>query len=272
MQRSLGWIMLLAGIFILVAGSMFPMVSLYVDTTPPTWIDVYPKINDIVPSSITPYAKVRDLESGVDLVWLKVDADTYGLPFATGTEFEGEWRLSSPLSLSTGIHQITWGAKNKAGQETTAGPGNIEVYVDLQGKWYINNIEITSTSQTVYSTSNQVTFKFAKTVGVADDKITAGVWVDTEPPVFGTSGGNVLAYKGSGVWESTLTIANGKHTAYLVAGDGIKYIKFSIIGMQVGPEGFKLPQLNMLQIFGLASTGIGLLLIFTGKKVAGKKH
>jgi len=43
-------------------------------------------------------------------------------------------------------------------------------------------------------------------------------------------------------------------------------ITMSIFDMQVGPESFQLPQVNMLQIFGLASIAIGTLLVFTGKK------
>ena len=104
-----------------------------------------------------------------------------------------------------------------------------------------------------------MSFKFVKTAGVADSSITCTVWEGTTQLL-------TLTNSAMSTWTGSYTFTLGKHTLDLKASDGTQTVTMSVIGLQVGPESFQLPQVNMLQILGLASIAIGTLLVFTGKK------
>jgi hypothetical protein len=107
-----------------------------------------------------------------------------------------------------------------------------------------------------------VSFKFVKTTGVADSSITCTV-------VEAVAGGMslTLANSAASTWTGSYTFALGTHTLTLKAYDGTQTVTMSVIGMQIGGVGgFELPQFNILHISGLASAGLGGLLIVTSKK------
>jgi len=270
MQRSLGWIMLLAGIFMLIVSIAFPMVTLIGDNTPPTWgtasdgtIALSPRDGDVRGSLVTSVASVLDPESGVASVTMWIDGTIYYMSLTVGTIHDGVWGKSG-LSIATGTHTIKYTATNKVDLSTTY-TGSFKIYTALQGNWYVNDILITSPTQEVWSKSTTFAFKFVKTTGIADSSITCTGW-EGGVKIF------TFANTAANTWSDTCTFSLGKHTIDLKASDGTETITMSIFNFYVGDKPIVLPQLNMLQIFGLASTGIGLLLIFTGKKVAGKKH
>jgi len=268
MQKSLGWIMLLAGMFMLFVSIAFPMVTVVVDTTPPVIGSTVPALG---PGGTSVYsylstisAVVTDTESGVKTVTCSIDGGaSWSLAYVVASG-RYEYTLLTPLTTA-GTHTFNFIATNNVGLQSSSS-GSFTIYTGLTGTWYVNDIAITSTSQVVYATSATVSFKFVKTTGVADSSITCTV-------VEAVAGGMSLTLTNSAAstWTGSYTFALGTHTLNLKASDGTQTVTMSVIGLQVGPEGFQLPQLNMLQIFGLASTGIGLVLVFTGKTQAKKR-
>jgi len=259
MQKTLGWIMLLAGVFILFVGYAFPMVTVVVDTTPPAVRLIHP--STATGSSLTELvACVIDPESGIKSVICEVADTTHSLFCVRRDPLskDEKWYLDITDITTPGDYPYSWTITNKAGLSTILG-GTYTIYTDLQGKWYVNDIEITSPAQTVYAPSKTVSFKFVKTAGVADSSITCTVWEGTTQLL-------TLTNSAMSTWTGSYTFTLGKHTLDLKASDGTQTVTMSVIGLQVGPEGFQLPQFSMLQILSLASIAIGTLLVFTGKK------
>ena len=262
MNRSLGYIMFMAGMFMLLVSFVFPMVTVVVDNTPPAWRILHP--STATGTALTELvAYVKDPESDIQSVTCKVAGTTHSLSYVLTDSFfkDEKWYKDIPDIMPSGSYSFEWTITNKAGLTTTVS-GIYTIYTGLQGKWYVNNVEITSTSQTVYATSTTVSFKFAKTAGIADSSITCTV---TE----GASTLVTLTNSAVATWTGNYTFSAGTHTLELKASDGTQTVTMSVIGMQIGPTTPKLPQLNTLQILGLASTGIGLLLIFTGRRKSG---
>ena len=268
MQKSLGWIMLLAGMALLLVGFAFPMVVLYSDNTPPTWIiasdgsiALAPRDGDTLQSCNKILAGVNDPETDVASVIAWIDGVQYDIPWLSppciGTIKSGVWQRSIP-AVAEGTHTIKYTATNKAGLSTTY-TGSFKVYTALQGKWYVNDVEITSPTQEVYSASLSVSFKFVKTTGIADASITCTAWEGTTKIL-------TLTNTAANTWMGSYTFTAGKHTLNLKASDGTGIIEMNIFDFYTGEKPFVLPTLNMLQILGLASAGIGLVLIFMGKK------
>ena len=282
MNRSFGYIMFLAGAFILLLGSVFPMVIVKIpDTTPPYWntatdgsIALSPKQGDVVTANPSIYAGVSDPESGVVSVVATIDSTAYNLAMSTGTAQNGAWVYTVALSLSVGSHTIKYVATNGAGLTVTAygggtgGNGAFTVYTALAGNWYVNDVLITSATQVITATSATVAFKFVKAAGVADSSITAFVKEGSITLVTLTVGTGAAPSGPAGTWTGSYTFSYGTHTLALEAYDGTSTITMSIIGLQFGSTNtnFELPQLNLLQILGLASTSAGLLLLFIQRR------
>ena len=276
MQKTLGWIMLLIGISMLFAGYMVPMFTVTLDTTPPLWIiasdgavAIFPRNGEVYQKVDKVQAGVNDPESGVDTVVAKVDGTMYSLHRQIGTDYSGVWITDAFTPLSTGQHTMTLTATNKNGLSTTY-TATFAIYTSLQGKWYVNDIEITDPAQIIRLTTYTITFKFVKTQGVPDNQITCTAeWSGPE------AGTITLTNTATNTWTGTkIFTKGGTYTITLKANDGTNVITMNIFGVDIGelpPEGFELPQVNMLQIFGLASMGIGLLLIFTDKTRAKKR-
>jgi len=259
MQKTLGWIMLLAGVFILFVGYAFPMVTVVMDTTPPAVRFIHP--STATGTALTELvAYVKDPESGIESVTCSIQGIYRYLAYVSTNPFfkDEKWYLDITDITTPGDYPYSWTITNKAGLSTILG-GTYTIYTALQGKWYVNDVEITSPAQTVYATSKTVSFKFVKTAGVADSSITCMVWEGTTQLL-------TLTNSATSTWTGSYTFTLGKHTLDLKASDGTQTVTMSVIGLQVGPEGFQLPQVNMLQILSLASIAIGTLLVFTGKK------
>ena len=266
MQKTLGWTMLLVGVFILFVSYAFPMITLIVDNTAPIFGPTVPATGVTYTSLDKLTAYVRDPESGIASVTGKIDTSSYSLSFVGSIPVEGtvfelwQYMFSAPFATS-GLHTFDFTAVNKAGLSKTYS-GTFTIYTKLQGKWFVNAIEITSSSQTITSTRLTVNFKFAKTAGVEDSQITATVWKGTAKLLDLTyNSANPAAHE----WMGSYTFTAGTYVLDLKAFDGTNYVTMSVLYMQVGEPFFELPQLNMLQIVGLASTGIGLVLILFGK-------
>jgi len=277
-QRTLGSVMLFAGIALLFAGFMFPLVTVVIDTTPPEIGSAYPNVNMVYASVDYLEVHVRDVESGIKSVKCDFWDSTYvhlQSPLLFYKQMDGDWEIwylaantltpvpsggntyFAPIKIA-GTYMVTWEVINKNDVKTTL-TGTFTVYPNLLGEWYLNTVLITSPTQTVYSTTPTIDFKFVKTAGVADNLVTCTVWEGSTKLL-------TLTNSATSTWTGSYTFANGKHTLDLKASDGTQTVTMSVIGLQVGSGGFELPQLNILQISGLASAGIGLVLIVASKK------
>ena len=254
MNQSLGYIMFLAGMFMLLGSFMFPMVTVVLDTTPPVFSTLQSDNGQTYSALTKIVCYVEDVESGIKSVTCTIDGTSYVLNKLSDICF-----TKDIAAVSVGSHSFSYLATNNADLTSTKS-GSFNIYTELQGKWYINNVEITSPDQTVYFTTTSLTFKWVTTVGVCQTcKVS---WSGPETSSFDS------LCPSSGTWTyGPRGFIVGKYSMTLTATDVKgKTIIMSVIGMQIGPITPKLPQLNTLQILGLASTGIGLLLIFTGRR------
>lgn len=267
-QKTLGLTIFVIGLSLLFTGFAFSMVVVVVDTTPPAVRLIHP--STATGGAITELvAYVKDPESGMQTVKCVVAGTTYTLSFVSiDSLFNDEkWYTGLLVPISTpGPCAYSWAITNKAGLVTTLA-GTYTIYTGLAGKWYVNGIEITSATQTVYATSTTVDFKFTKTAGIADSFITCTVWegINKLATLTGIAGS---------MWVGSYVFPVGRHTLELRATDGTQTVTMAVIGMQIGSGGFELPQLNLSQIYTLVSMGIGLPLMGIGLALMfmGKKH
>jgi len=260
MQKSLGWIMLCAGMFMLFVSIAFPMVTVVLDTTAPVFSTVQPDNGKTYTSLTKIICYVEDVESGMKSVTCTIDGTVYTLDKLSEIVF-----TKDIPAVPAGSHTFTYTATNNVGLTSTKS-GTFNIYTELQGKWYINDVEITSPDQTVYFTTLSLTFKWTTTVGVC--KTCKIAWSGPETSSFES------LCPSSGTWSyGPRGFMAGKYSMTLTATDDKgKTIVMNVFSLQVGETPFDGQGiLNMLQIFGLASTGIGLVLVFTGKTQA-KKH
>jgi hypothetical protein len=264
MQKTLGWIMLFAGMFMLLLSYTNLLAVLVVDNTPPQITYTVPANGQTVGSvnSFTMWA--NDGESGLASMSVTFYDPSGTQIFTASKTCNGEtgtvsWNqpVSPAITTQAQNYKAKYYAKNMAGLEYTY-EITFSIYTGLQGKWYINDIEIKSSSQVVYSTTNNVKFTFIKTSGAPDGQIACAIYIGNEVQAG-------VPWVSAGKWEATYPIANGRYEYRLVATDWVTSVEMAVIDLHVGPEGFELPQLNMLQMLGLASAGIGLVLILFGK-------
>jgi hypothetical protein len=97
----------------------------------------------------------------------------------------------------------------------------------LQGNWYINDIAITSITQTIYSSST-ITFKFVKTAGIDDSYISC--WVEEGGTKILTL---TLTDTTNHIWTGTYTFTPGTHNLAIKAYDGTTTITYSVVGLTI---------------------------------------
>jgi len=263
-QKTMTYIVLtiLALLFI---GFIYPMATLIVDNTPPYFGSTSPTIGTegayTYNSPLTTvWAIVNDDESGVDMVifyWRVKGTSEYNfITLTLGSN--GVWSASVNIAGTGTVYEGYFEATNKAGLKQRypmSGYPNyftVGVYIAPAGKWYINNQEITSTNQIVYSTSLTVSFKFVKTAGTVD------VCAISE------GGQQILALVQSGdTWTGSYTFTVGKHTLALQVSDGTTAVTMSVLDLQVGILPVKWPAWltlgNMLILFSVAILVLVLL-------------
>jgi hypothetical protein len=126
-----------------------------------------------------------------------------------------------------GTYQFNFSVANNAGLWSSKA-GSFRIYTQLQGKWYINDQEITSSSQTVYSTSTTVRFKFQKTAGIDDSYISC--WVEEGGTKILTLS---LTDSTNHIWTGSYTFTAGTHNLAIKAYDGTATITYSIVGLTI---------------------------------------
>jgi hypothetical protein len=283
MYRTFGIALLAVGILMLFVGFASPLVTVIYDTS-------IPETSTSVPADGVVYAECtslsilcRDTQSGISSVGFyyyttvagqvsgAVPGTWYGPWPLDDYGASGDWRLwkkESWLSFAnSGKYGFRFRVTNGAGLYKDV-EGTLTIYKGLEGKWYVNDILISSSSQTVYVTSATVSFKFVKTAGVEDSKITCTV-------VKGTTTLITLSNSAASTWTGTYTFAEGIHALTLNAYDGSQTITMSILDLRIGMEGLQLNLHDIAKIVGAIAATVGLALVvypFKTEKEVGRKR
>jgi len=260
-----------AGVMLILVGLLFfanvlAFVTVVVDNSPPSLVSAYPADGSTWDTVYYVEVTLEDPGSGVDWVMtgcqnLDTGATIWASKYMTllsGTINSGTWRYEHTSTLSAGNYKWSFVAYDKAGNYLTK-EFQFTVYPGLQGKWYVNNVEITSPTQKVYTKDTTVNFKFVKTVGVDDSKIKC--WVE--------EGGTKildLTLTAAGTWTGSKTLSTGTHSLALKAYDGTSTITMSIIQLQIGEE-WTPPPIGINQLLGAALIVVGAVLAFRKKTV-----
>jgi len=247
------------GLTLILLSFVYPMVTVIVDDTPPKWrvandgkIAVFPRDGETYETVDRIVAGVEDSESGVATVIALIDGVNYSLRLYVGTEYDGTWICKLPSKLSAGQHTLKLTATNNNGLKTTY-TAAFTIYSDLQGTWYVNGLKVTGSDQILRFTTRTLTFKFVKTQGVEDSKITCSVWE-------GESKLLELKNVAAGTWEGTYTFTGGKHALTLKANDGTNTVTFAVVTVDFGGEAPNTEWLTMQNILLFS----GVLLVFFG--------
>jgi hypothetical protein len=256
-------VLIVLGVALLALGAAYPLVTLVVDTTAPTLSNFVPASGSVIPSINSASVTATDSTSGVQQVFFTLDnADTgQHIVFAklatltSGSIYSGVWSVTFTEVSTPGNYLIKWQAYDYAGNWATA-TVTFKIYTQLQGKWYINDIEITSTSQTVYSRSASVSFKFQKTAGIDDSYISC--WVEEGGTKILTL---TLTNATSHIWTGNYTFTSGTHNIAIKAYDGTTTITYSIVGLTIpGAVEWVMTTQQTLILAGVLSIAAGAVL------------
>lgn len=266
MNSKTGSILLIAiGVILLSIGVAYPFILLVVDNTPPVFSTslMLPLDGGSYTSLDSVWVCVYDSESGIASVKCTIGSTTYTLSYVETSGGYEKWKytLPSPITAS-GTYSFTFTATNNAGLSSTKS-GTFYIYTALQGKWYVNNIEITSSDQKVYSTSTTVTFKFQKTSGIEDSKITCTI-IEGSSTILTLS----LTDSTNHIWTGSYTFSAGTHNLQLKANDGTNTLIYSIVGLEVpgAVYGLNITTQQMLLLSGVILSIAGFVLYFRKKK------
>jgi len=228
-------ILIVLGVALIAIGAAYPLVTLVVDTTAPTLSNFGPGSGAVVPSIDSAWVTAEDSGSGVQAVYFSLanlDTKTYIIQqqpatLTTGDKYRGTWQIYFSKVTTPGKYIIYWQAGDYAGNWATY-QVTFTIYTQLQGKWYINDQEITSTTQTVYSKTATVSFKFQKTAGIDDSYISC--WVEEGGTKILTLS---LTDSTNHIWTGSYTFSAGTHNLTIKAYDGTTTITYSIVGLTI---------------------------------------
>jgi hypothetical protein len=255
--QFVGFAMILVGL--LFVTNIISMVTVVVDTTKPTLVVTSPKDGETItvsklPADINLHYKFSDDVGVVKVAFITDYGAAWEAGFGSGfASFEGDQLIAG--IPTEGSHKVICKAVDAAGNvaEVTV-TFTIQVYRSLQGDWYVNDQKVTSPTQTIYVKTSTVTFKFVKTAGIDDSKISC--WVEEGGTKILTL---MLTDPTNHVWTGSYTFTNGKHSLTLKASDGTSAVTMSIANLQVG-ETWELPHFNAGQLFGFVLMIVGAVL------------
>jgi len=262
-SKTLSTLLLVAGAALLLLGYFEPQIragfaTVITDATPPVWgvnadgtLGLIPRDGQVLQTCTIIQVVVLDPESGVASVTAWVDEFQFDLPLKGGTPYGGIWQRSIP-AVPIGTHTIKYNATNMVGLSTVYS-GSFEVYTGgIQGIWYVNGIEISSSSQTVYSSSLTVNFTFSRTSPISPNTCSV---------VEGATSLLTLTSTDSSTWRGSYTFVGGSHTLTLTASDGTTSVIMAMISVDFGglAVNFTTEQLAMFAVGACCLGGGGYL-------------
>jgi len=256
--KMLSTLLLIAGVTLLVLGYFEPqirasLVTVVTDETPPVWWSDYfiPADGAVYGSPVTSIeAGADDWESGVVSVVATIDTSPHSLTLLYGAPQSGLWHYDLATPITSGQHSITFVATNGVGLQAIH-TGSFSFSAALQGTWYVNGVEITSSTQTVTSSSLTVNFTFSKSSGSV---LTCSV----------AEGGTsllTLTSTDSLTWRGSYTFTGGAHTLALKASDGTTSVIMAVLSVNFGglALNFTTEQLAMFAVGACCLGGGGYL-------------
>lgn len=279
MARSIIGIALILFGLVMFSGVLGRLVTVDIDTSAPLILetDYYghsPEDGAVyTPTGLMSiFCWVYEAQSTVTSVVCKIDFVNYHLSLSTtdGNKLKYGYVGSLTQFKDEGSHSYTFTATNDHGLSGTRS-GSYSVQADLDGSWYLNDIQIVSTDQQIKLATNTLEFMFVETQGTVNV-----CYVDYS----GTSSGKVTLTEGTPTrWVATKAFSDGVYSMEFVATDASGHdIRFSIFALQIGDEGSNGDDLNgddittgwsFIQWLGLGTSGIGVLLMLPigkGKK------
>ena len=222
------------------------------DTTPPIIFSTLPANAQTYP---TPFTLIQvecsDPESDIASATMKIDSADHALTRTSGTNL---WSaiISNPTD---GQHMFIATVTNGGGLTATASGTFTIAWATLGGNWYVNGQLITSPAQTVYATSNQVSFQFKKTSGGApDNQITCFVVESSQPETTLVTLTHTALY----TWTGTYTFTGGKHVLSLVATDSTTPpVTMQVLNLDFGSPPSPLSFSMIMYILGAGFIGYG---------------
>jgi len=264
-SKTLSTLLLIAGVALLVLGYFEPqiragLVIVVADDTSPVWLvnpdgslAVYPKDGDVYGTPLTQIqASALDPESGVKLIEGYIDGIACVPPMTWSRVFHYGFQFTSILAtpIASGSHLITFVATNNVGLKTTYS-GSFSFSTVIEGTWYVNEIKITSSTQTVYSPSLTLNFSFSRTAGtVVACTVTEGSTLLL-----------TLSSTDSSTWRGSYTFTGGAHSLTLTASDGTTSIIMAMVSVDFGglALNFTTEQLAMFAVGACCLAGGGYL-------------
>jgi len=258
-RQTLSTLLLVAGVALLVLGYFEPQIkagflTVLTDDTPPVFMvdSLSPKDGSVYGSPLTTIqGRVDDLESNVMSVLGTIDGTAHLMHIVVGTPHSAIWAATLATPITSGQHTITYVATNEVGLQATY-TGSFSFSMVIQGKWYVNGIEITSSTQTVYSSSLTVNFTFSRSSGPTT--ITCTVKEGSTPIL-------TLTSTDSMTWRGSYTFTGGAHTLTLTASDGTTSIIMAMVSVDFGglALNFTTEQLVMFAVGACCLGGGGYL-------------
>lgn len=250
--------MLLAGMAIILVGSVYPEVTVII-TEPKT-----PIIHDTMPANGATYEKITVITAVVsyaDSVTCVIDGTTYYLtksdiqPLQTIQPQEYViWDAYVNID-EEGTYNFMFTATNEFGAVTSS--GSFKIYQELTGTWYINDVQITSSDQVVEFETTTLTFKFVPTKGTP---------TSCTVTYSGPESGSFSLTKQDAQWLGTKTFKPGTYQMDLAASDGTTIVRMTITAASMGQLPIQWLNISLLSMMGFTSMAIGLLLILFGKR------
>jgi hypothetical protein len=227
-------ILIVLGIALLAFGVAYPFVTLVIDNTPPIIVSTVPADGQTYATLTAVSIHVKDPESGIRAVAFAIynpsGVQLMGgaLSLQTGDMYDGTWGGNIAAITTPGNGYTAWFRASNQMYMNTEITVHFNIYTALQGDWYIANIKITSSSQTVYSNTTSINFKFQKTAGIDDSYISC--WIEEGGTKILTL---TLTDTTNHIWTGTYTFTPGTHNLAIKAYDGTTTITYSIVGLTI---------------------------------------
>jgi len=244
------------------------LAQVVVDTTPPQFLSTFPAHTGWY-STVTAFSvRVDDGAEGSGVYSVSAILNEFpAVSLAKSTFDPSAWtvKLASPIT-QTGNYILKFIATDYARNGNNINIAFSVGPLTLAGKWFINNIEISTSTDKFITQSRTVTFKFVKdpNVLVSSSQITVTVSCDSSktPSCSQAFTTRTLPTTDTQTWTTSVTIPDGRYSFVLKADAG----SAGVVALNfVGEIGNVSPfNITAQQILGVVITIFGVALIAKG--------